>query len=225
MEREAMIATGNTAEIFLLCDDKVLKLFRTGYSYDAVEREYENHKLISALYENVPRIFELYKNDGRHGYVMERIEGRSLASYMQCEESFKEAMEKFTALHRRLLSVTTDSAMPYKEWMRCVVQGKADSVLLSMIDNLPDGNTLCHGDFHPLNVIVTQAGRPYVIDFANICKAPRQYDIARTYLLLSEAVPEPPIADIYLKQMEVPYEEISRYIDVLRRVRIIEMQF
>lgn len=109
MEREAMIATGNTAEIFLLCDDKVLKLFRTGYSYDAVEREYENHKLISALYENVPRIFELYKNDGRYGYVMERIEGRSLASYMQCEESFKEAMEKFTALHRGLLPLPLPS--------------------------------------------------------------------------------------------------------------------
>lgn len=41
--------------------------------------------------------------------------------------------------------------------------------LLEMIDNLADGNALCHGDFHPGNIQMSE-GNIYVIDFMNVCK-------------------------------------------------------
>lgn len=60
-------------------------------------------------------------------------------------------------------------------------------------------------------------------NFANICKGPKEYDIARTYFLLKEAVKEKPIAELYLQKMQVEYKDIRTYIDVLDALRQYEI--
>ncbi len=41
--------------------------------------------------------------------------------------------------------------------------------VLSILDELPDGDILCHGDFHPGNIFISE-GQTIAIDFMNICK-------------------------------------------------------
>jgi aminoglycoside phosphotransferase (APT) family kinase protein len=56
------------------------------------------------------------------------------------------------------------------------------------LDDLPDGQMLCHGDYHPENVLMTRAG-PVIIDwFTATCGHPLA-DVARTSLLLQAAEP------------------------------------
>jgi aminoglycoside phosphotransferase (APT) family kinase protein len=58
--------------------------------------------------------------------------------------------------------------------------------ILSVLDTLPDGETLCHLDFHPLNVILANEG-PYIIDWTN-CKSYHPLaDVAMTSTLLQAA--------------------------------------
>lgn len=42
---------------------------------------------------------------------------------------------------------------------------------------------VCHGDFNPSNVIITDDGTPYVIDWAHVTQGNASADAARTYLL------------------------------------------
>ena len=55
---------------------------------------------------------------------------------------------------------------------------------LDLLARLPDGETLCHGDLHPGNVLITKKG-PVVIDWMTACTGSPWTDVARTSLILS----------------------------------------
>lgn len=76
------IGEGKTAEIFEIDAKRVLKLFRTGYSKNTVYQEYNNHGIASRAMENVPERFEFVEENQRYGFVMEKIQGKPLASWM-----------------------------------------------------------------------------------------------------------------------------------------------
>lgn len=219
MERNK-IAEGNTAELFEVSDTRVLKLFKIGYSKGAVEQEYRNHRTVSAVVKNVPALFEFVEVQGRFGFVMEKIQGESLAAKMMDGDSFDQAMDLFVELHTSWLQNRTETAVPYTEWMLCVLQGMSGRERLkARIERLPQGGCLCHGDFHPYNIIISSVKKPIIIDFANVCKAPREYDVARTYYLLKEAVPENPVAERYRAKMQVDYDSLREYLEVLEGLR------
>lgn len=214
------IAEGNTAEIFEVEEKKVLKLFKPGYSKSSVSHEYSNHRMVSEAAENVPRLFAFIEKNQRFGFIMEKVQGSSLASLMQEPPAFDWAMETFTGLHKNWLTQTGDGAALYTDWMlRQLDEKSVDGALADQIKLLPSGNTLCHGDFHPYNIIITPEKGAVIIDFANVCKAPKEYDVARTYFLLKEAAIEKSVADLYLKKMQVGHEDIKIYMNVLEALR------
>jgi aminoglycoside phosphotransferase (APT) family kinase protein len=51
---------------------------------------------------------------------------------------------------------------------------------------MPGGNQLCHGDFHPGNIIVTHRG-PVIIDWMTVSKGVACGDVARTSIILEAA--------------------------------------
>jgi aminoglycoside phosphotransferase (APT) family kinase protein len=55
---------------------------------------------------------------------------------------------------------------------------------LKLLDALPDGEGLCHGDFHPGNIIISPRG-PIVIDWMTAVSGSPWADVARTSLLLT----------------------------------------
>lgn len=214
------IAEGNTAEIFEIDEKKILKLFKTGYSKNAVLHEYDNHYMVSRVMENIPELFEFIEENQRFGFIMEKIQGKSLASLMLDDHTFEQAMDTFTTLPKNWIMKTTDCTVPYTEWMLHMLNGKTNGDdLTEKIKNLPSGNSLCHGDFHPYNIILTSENDFVIIDFANICKAPKEYDVARTYFLLKNATIKRTVAELYLKKMQMEYSDIRVYIEVLEILR------
>jgi aminoglycoside phosphotransferase (APT) family kinase protein len=59
-----------------------------------------------------------------------------------------------------------------------------------LLDGLPDGDRVCHGDYHPGNVLVA-ADRVSVIDWVGAARGVPEADHARTLLLLRRADPLP----------------------------------
>ena len=53
------------------------------------------------------------------------------------------------------------------------------------LESTPKHNRVCHGDFNPSNVIVTDDGKVYVIDWAHVTQGNSSADVARTYLLFN----------------------------------------
>ncbi|MBC8076170.1 MAG: aminoglycoside phosphotransferase family protein, partial [Chloroflexales bacterium] len=57
---------------------------------------------------------------------------------------------------------------------------------LGALERLPAGGALCHGDFHPGNLLLARNG-PVVIDWENATSGDPAADVARTLLLLRYA--------------------------------------
>lgn len=58
----------------------------------------------------------------------------------------------------------------------------------SLLDELPEGNALCHGDFHPGNILKS-GEKYYIIDWSGSYNGDILSDAAHTYILL-EIVPD-----------------------------------
>lgn len=219
-ENTRKIAEGRTAELYILSKSRVLKLFRPGYSQNTVLREYRNHQLVAGKPVRIPKVYECTEVQNRFGYVMENIPGQPLASQMADSRTFERAMSLFTSLHQNWLLNRSDLAVSYKQWMLNTVREAPGAAYLSeMINWLPDDSILCHGDFHPYNILMPSDGEPVIIDFANVCAGPADYDIARTWFLLKEATPGQTVAEIYLNRMNRTWQDIKKYVEVLKALR------
>jgi hypothetical protein len=70
------------------------------------------------------------------------------------------------------------------------------STLLGLLEHLPSGDRLCHGDFHPGNILGSPAS-PFIVDWVDAsCGAP-EADACRTYLLALNNMPR--LAGPYLE--------------------------
>lgn len=218
------LAEGNTAEIFQLDNNRILKLFKSGYSKESMLHEYYNHQVVSGLLDSAPKLYEMVEENGRFGYIMEQIKGTNLAKRLFNEVTFTDAMEQFICLHKEWNKEAPAEVISYKDWMKALVGNRESaSELLENISCLPEGNTLCHGDFHPYNILVTDENKVVVIDFANVCRAPKEYDIARTYFLMVEAGAKQ-LAEIYLENMQVSFEKIKEFYEVTAQLRKFELE-
>jgi aminoglycoside phosphotransferase (APT) family kinase protein len=71
-----------------------------------------------------------------------------------------------------------------------IAGARVHDVAIARVETLADGTALCHGDFHPGNVMLGSAG-PTIIDWLTAAAGPPAADVARTLLLLRDgALPE-----------------------------------
>jgi thiamine kinase-like enzyme len=93
-------------------------------------------------------------------------------------------------LHVKINKQSITGLPSYKEGLRYAIgetpylNEDLRNKTLALLDTLPDGQRLCHGDFHPGNVILTKDG-PIVIDWMTARAGSPWMDVARTSLLLS----------------------------------------
>nr|WP_307412240.1 phosphotransferase [Breznakia pachnodae] len=66
------------------------------------------------------------------------------------------------------------------------LEEKEKNYILNFLQSLPNGNNLCHFDFHPRNILKTKNDF-YIIDWALAAKGDLNSDIARTIIILKYA--------------------------------------
>ena len=197
-ERElTKVAEGREAEMFAWDDGKILRLLRSGFSpAAALDNEVRGLELAHRCGVPVPQPGERVDIDGRSGVVLERIEGRiSLRNSAGLPgrssaplECAAESMPRCTpAWWRRVLSRRSNRRLDWQlsSWL---VPADLATIARQRLQTLPDGDALCHGDFHPANVMRRSNG-PVVIDWPNAMRGAPEADVARTLLLLGAGEP------------------------------------
>lgn len=185
------IAAGRTAEIYEWDADHILKLYRDWCPSDWVDYE---ARIAGAVHEAgipSPATGEIIEVNGRRGLVYERIEGISMLQDMNAHPwtIFKHA-RSLAELHVKINQQSITGLPSYKNRLNYDIrktQHLSEDLrqkILAMLDVLPDGEKLCHGDFHPDNILITDYG-PMVIDWMTACSGSPWTDVARASLLLS----------------------------------------
>lgn len=231
-----IIGVGNTATVYEWEEGKVLKLFHQGYPREDVEKEFKNARAICNMNFAKAKAYEIIFCKEQIGIIYDRLEGESLLDWVMKTGDIQECAVYMAKLHKKIIQNRINNVPNYKEFLRCNIVNARDlkkqEEVLNMLDKLPDGNALCHGDFHPGNIFISD-GRTMVIDFMNICHGYFLYDVARTIFLV-EYTPVPTeakdkemflqfkktLADLYLMQMNVTREMIQDYLSVIIAARV-----
>jgi uncharacterized protein (TIGR02172 family) len=194
---ESPIAIGFTAEIYAWKDGKVLKLFKQGISQATAEYEANLAGAVHAAGLPVPAVGEVIELDGRFGLEYERVEGTSMLDMIfRRPWHYRRLAYQLAALQAEihLLSVpglpSQCDTLERKIRKAKPLPEKVRQAALDALGALTKQGKLCHGDFHPGNILLTQHGA-VIIDWIDASSGSPLLDVARSTLLFGGG-PLPP---------------------------------
>ncbi len=169
--------------------DRCIKVFDREYSKADVLNEALNQARIEETGLNIPKVLEVTMLDGQWAIVSEYIEGKTLAQLMEENPEKKhEYLEQLVDLQILMHSKTCPMLNKLKDKMnRKISETSLDATtryeLHTRLEGMPKHKKVCHGDFNPSNIIVTNDGVPYILDWSHATQGNASADVARTYLL------------------------------------------
>lgn len=187
---DKLIGQGNTAEIYRLDDNKILKLFRSGLYKGMIEREYQNGMTIQKNLDCVPKVYEMVEVNGRHGIIYQEINGTDmlkvmLTSLWKINNYAKELAHYHLSIQKPIINHIGTVKEKLEEDLRGVdiLPDDNKKIVRNYLKQLPDGNELCHFDFHPGNIMITNH-KAVFLDWMTACKGDVCADVARTCIML-----------------------------------------
>ena len=169
--------------------DKTVKVFDTEYSKSDVLNEALNQARIEETGLNIPKLLGVNMIDGKWAIVNEYIEGTTLAELMEKNPEKKdEYIELLVDLQMEVHSKKSPLLTKLKDKMnRKISMSSLDATtryeLHTRLEGMPKHNKVCHGDFNPSNVIITDDGKAYILDWSHATQGNASADVARTYLI------------------------------------------
>ena len=188
MKLEKIIAVRNNKTIYR-DGDKCIKVFNEGFSKADVLNEALNQARIEGTGLNIPKILEVTMIEGKWAIVSEFIKGKTLAQLMEEDPEKKdEYLALLVDLQLEMHSKTCAHLNKLKDKMnRKISESTLDATtrydLHTRLEGMPKHKKVCHGDFNPSNIIITEDGTPYILDWSHATQGNASADAARTYLL------------------------------------------
>jgi hypothetical protein len=189
MQKGMLLAKGRTAEVFLWGDDRVLKLFYQWCPQDWINREASMAAKVSQTSVPAPECFGSIEVDQRKGIIYQRVQGPSLLNLMSMKPLRIGYCSRLMAdLHKRIHREMGMGFSPLKPWLEKSIQETPElpadlkELCLGTLKDLPEGDRLCHFDFHPDQIIMTKGG-PVIIDWLTAFQGDPLADVARTSIL------------------------------------------
>jgi thiamine kinase len=198
MAQRQILAAGREADVFAHGDGTVLKLWRDPELAWRAETEASALRTLAAAHYPAPQPVEVVRVDGRVGLVLERVDGTSLLHRLGSRP-----LDVFTAgrvmgeVHAAMHACAAPPELPAlhdvlreriaaAEALTDELRGRA----LRVLDGLPAGDRLCHGDLHLDNILGTWSA-PVVIDWGDASRGDPVADVARTSVIHRVATAPP----------------------------------
>ncbi|PKO19061.1 MAG: hypothetical protein CVU39_00485 [Chloroflexi bacterium HGW-Chloroflexi-10] len=193
------IAFGRTAEIYAGEDGKVLKLFYDWMPQHSVQTEFEVSRKLASAGLPVPQVYDRVLIGKRYGIIYERVNGPTLLSKLIGKpwqvQHWAETLAKLHAQLHTGKGIDSPDGMPRmsESLVRDVLRAphletREKEKIAALIPGLPDGNVICHYDFHPDQILLTADG-PVILDWMTARLGHPAADVARTLVILTYGIP------------------------------------
>ena len=172
MNLDRVIAVRNNKTIYR-DGDRCIKVFNEEYSKADVLNEALNQARIEETGLNIPKVLEVAMIDGKWAIVSEFIKGKTLAQLMaENEENKEKYINILVDLQMSVHQKTCPLLNKLKDKMsRKIAETDLDATtrydLHTRLEGMPKHNKVCHGDFNPSNIIITEDGTPYILDWSH----------------------------------------------------------
>ena len=213
------LGAGARAEVYEY-GPSVLKLYNAGIGKLAAFREAAILAYVEMLGLPAPAVSSVLEVDGRWGLVMTRVEGPTFGEAAGREQDrMPDYLAAMVGLHRRVHEHRAGAQLVGLRRRLAASIDRAEMLgdvrkarLLEGLAARPDGDRLCHGDFHPLNII-GPIGAPVMIDWPDASRGDPAADVCRTRILLHPHAPEIAAAyvDAYAAASSVSREAVMAW--------------
>ena len=218
-----IIGRGRTALIYAWGDGQALKLYERGTPALIAEQEAEIGRRIHEAGIPSPAIEGFIEVEGRPGIIFERVSGPTMLELAAKKPwriygAARQFAELQAQMHsRRVVGLPSQTGKIKTRLDRAsLLSPEIKTKLLALLENLPAGEAVCHGDYHPDNLLMTPRG-PVIIDWPDATEGNPLYDVARTSYLLSRA-DLPPGTGFARRLTLTGFRKVFHYI-YLRRYR------
>ncbi len=214
------VARGGQAAIYDRGDGNVLRLALRPQDFDRIRYEYSVYSSLAESGLHLPRVHELVTVGGAPAIIMDRIPGSPMMRLIARNPLAAGARARELArLHLELRNVEAAAALtPTKAKAEfCIrhsqiLSDRTKERVLEVLDELPGGTALCHGDFHPGNIICSDGGS-FIIDWVGASRGDFTADVAHTWVLLRVVPRVPQMNGIkYAIQRSVARAMAARYL-------------
>ena len=192
------IGEGAYSDVHAWAPGQVVKLSKPGFPQWLSWWEARMTRALFAAGAPAPEVLDEVTLEGRFGIVLQRLDGPTLLQLSR--SGALTSAQVGSALAALCLSVHRTAPPPELPSLRDRMEGtlrRSGGMLpepiatgiLSLIDRLPPGDGLCHGDVHPGNVIMTAEGAKF-IDWTGATRAPAGFDLACCHVINAELTPD-----------------------------------
>jgi Ser/Thr protein kinase RdoA (MazF antagonist) len=200
------IAYGRTAEIYAWQAGQVLKLFYDWYGIDNIRYEARIAQAVHACGLPSPAAGEILRVNDRNGLVFQRVNGKPMTEIFKRRPwQGNHYARRMAELHIKMHTSTIQVDIPNQRQRlvnkiqhAAALSGQLQAKVLAALDAMPDGDRLCHGDFHPGNILLTPQGE-IIIDWTDATCGNPLSDLARTTILICGAAATSQIGNIFEK--------------------------
>lgn len=183
------LSSGRCAEVYEWNEEHVVKVYHREFAA-AAESEFQNNRVIKDLGIPSPLAESMVEVEGLTSIVFERIRGVSMLEHIFVHPSALTEMASLLGqLHAQVHEHPCGTLPKQGNYLRRKIE-RADidecvrAKALDALEQLPQEDKLCHGDFHLGNVMITKTS-PQIIDWVDAAQGNPLADIVWTRLLLS----------------------------------------
>lgn len=185
-----LLGKGGNGSVYRLDDDKIVKVYKPWMKRETIDQERAFAR--NAFMNGVPSViaYDLVRCGDCYGVVFELIKSKTLGQTIkENPDKLEEYVDKYVALAKHLHSIHvepgtfTDLKKVLHQRVPKIAQWTSQEerdLLESLIDCIPDTDTLIHNDLHPGNIMI-QDGELLLIDMPEMCNGPTAYDLVGIY--------------------------------------------
>ena len=185
-----LLGQGGNGSVYRLDDDKIVKVYKPWMTRETIDQERSFAR--NAFMNGVPSViaYDLVRCNDCYGVVFELIKSKTLGQTMrENPEKLEEYTDKYVALAKQLHSIHVKPGT-FTD-IRTVLHSRIPKIakwtsqeerdlLNSLIDCIPESDTIIHNDLHPGNIMI-QDGELLLIDMPEMCNGPTAYDLVGIY--------------------------------------------
>ena len=235
---------GRKPNVYAWGDSQLVYVYDSACSYELIKAIKQAGKALYAAGLPVPAVGELVEIEGQYCQVYDRNQGRTFADELLTisgpeEECVGRLAPLFAEAHAKIhLAGDLGVDLPkQKEHFAEIIKSNSalssemKSAVLERLAHLPERNIVCHGDYHPFNILQSPEG-PIIIDWSGVQLGDPMADVAWAVMLcegfrrmmpeIDEAVVR--FTKIYLERYfaltGAVYEQIEAWWPVVCAVRL-----
>lgn len=189
MELKKMIAESEKVRVYE-SDGKCVKVFKDpAEPKSVVLYEALTHARVEETgFARIPPVEEIARIDGKWAIVYRHISGKTLDQLIREDPSKRDQyLEKMADLQIEINSLQSPRLSRQADYLKRSIDGldMIDDVkkyeLMTRLSTMPKHSKLCHGDFSPDNIIMSDDG-VFIVDWLKAKQGNASADVAKTYL-------------------------------------------